>query len=314
MTPSYLARLLLLSSASFFLVQLAASALVAWIAPAAIERARAMDARRSARVLLTLRLLPTAFSTLIVVALCVPSYLRFEPRIAEEEVGVVCAAAAIFGAAICAAAMYRTLRALIRSILYVRQCGGRESNIAGEKVWIVPQSTGVALAGVMHPRLLISERAITELSGDQLAVALRHERAHRTSRDNLKRLLILLAPAIFPAQRTLELAWIKCAEWAADDRAAGGDPDRSVALAAALVSVARLQAGIAMPPLVTSLVEADEDLSLRVDRLLHATPINQPDLRFETIALSCAALLIASIACNPAGLHIVHQMLEKLLD
>jgi beta-lactamase regulating signal transducer with metallopeptidase domain len=273
-----------------------------------------MDARRAARVLLTLRLLPAAFSTLIVVALCVPSYLRFEPRMAEEEVGIACGAAAIFGVAICAAALYRTLRALIRSSLYVRQCGGRESNIEGEKVWIVPQSTGIALAGIMHPRLLISERAIAELSGDQLAVALRHERAHRISRDNLKRLLILLAPAIFPALRALELAWIQCSEWAADDRAAEGDPDRSVALAAALVRVARLQSGIATPALVTSLVEADEDLSLRVERLLHATPVRQPNLRFEKIALSCAALLIASIAFNPAGLHIVHQLLEKLLD
>jgi Zn-dependent protease with chaperone function len=314
MTPSYLARLLLLSSASFFLVQLLASALVAWIAPAAIERARTMRARRAARVLLTLRLLPAAFSTLIVVALCVPSYLRFEPRVAEEEAGMVCAAAAILGAAVFAAALYRTLRALIRSSLYVRQCGGRESNIGGEKVWIVPQSSGVALAGLMRPRLLISERAIAELSGDQLAVALGHERAHRASRDNLKRLLILLAPAIFPGLRALESAWIKCAEWAADDRAAEGDPDRSVALAAALVRVARLQSGAATPALVTSLVEADEDLSFRVDRLLHLPPAHESNLRIETIVLPCAVLLIASIACNPSGLHIVHQMLENLLD
>ena len=129
---------------------------------------------------------------------------------------MVCAAAAILGAAVFAAALYRTLRALIRSSLYVRQCGGRESNIGGEKVWIVPQEqSGVALAGIMRPRLLISERAIAELSGDQLAVALGHERAHRASRDNLKRLLILLAPAIFPGLRALESAWIKCAEWAA---------------------------------------------------------------------------------------------------
>jgi hypothetical protein len=78
--------------------------------------------------------------------------------------------------------------------------------------------------------------------------------------------------------------------------------------------VARLQSGAATPALVTSLVEADEDLSFRVERLLRATPVHQPNLRLETITLSCAALLIASIAFNPAGLHAVHQLLEKLLD
>ena len=57
----------------------------------------------------------------------------------------------------------------------------------------------------------------------------------------------------------LEQAWAKSAEWAADDQATSGDADRSAALAEALVIIARLQAGVAMPRLVTSLVEADED-------------------------------------------------------
>ena len=47
MTPSYLARLLLLSSASFFLVQLLASALVAWIAPT--RRSSAPESMRAPR-------------------------------------------------------------------------------------------------------------------------------------------------------------------------------------------------------------------------------------------------------------------------
>jgi len=314
MTPSYISRLLLLSSASFFLVQMMVGTLIAFVAPEAIRRAAGMRSERAARFLLTLRLLPSAFSATVVALLCVPSYLRFEPRIAEEEVGALCLAMAIFGAALFAAAIYRTVSALIRSSLYVRECRGVESSVEGERVWIVKQNAGLALAGIVHPRLLISEAAMSLLSRDQLAVALQHECAHRASRDNLKRLLMLLSPPVFPRLRMLEHAWIKSAEWAADDQAAGGDAHRSAALAESLVRIARLQTGIGMPRLVTSLVEADEDLSLRVDRLLEPEPVDESTLRGGAIALAGAALLIFSIAMNPSSMRMVHHALERLLD
>jgi Zn-dependent protease with chaperone function len=312
MTPSYLTRLLLLSSASFFVVLMFLAALVAWIAPAAIRRTSAMGPRRAARWLLTLRLLPAALSAIVVAALCVPSYLRFEPHATNEEAGAVSLTAAILGAAICALAIYRGSTALLRSALYLRRAGGRDSTVNGEKVRIVGDGAGLALAGIMHPRLLISERAIAGLSSDELAAALRHERAHGESRDNLKRLLIQLAPAIFSGLRTLEHEWVKRAEWAADDQATEGNAERSAALASALVRVARLQNCAAMPALVTSLVSADEDLELRVDRLLdRPKDAEPPNRRFETIALASAALLIGGLAMN---LRLVHVLLETLLD
>lgn len=303
MTPSYVVRLWLLSSAVFLLVQLFLGALIASIASWAVRRAQSMAPRRAAQCLLTLRLLPAASSAIIVALLCVPSYLRFEPRVASgEEIGFVCLAAAILGAGVCIVAISRALKALIRTALFLRRYGGARAH----------NGLGLALAGIFQPRLLISKNAIDELSSDQLAVALRHEHAHRVSRDNLKRLLILLAPAMFPGIRALERAWAKCAEWAADDRAAENDADRP-ALAAALVRVARLQSGLAMPPLVTSLVEADGDLAVRVNRLLHAAPVNVPGRRVEAIMLS-AFIVIAAIDVTPGALRIVHSLLERLLD
>jgi Zn-dependent protease with chaperone function len=311
MTPSYLSRLLLLSMGSFFLVWMAAGALVSWIAPVAIRRAGFMRPRRAARLLLTLRLLPATLAATIVALLCVPSYLRFEPHIPTEEAGFACLAAAILGVAICAFAIYKGASALLLSFVFLRRCGGRESVVAGEKAWIVADGAGLALAGIVHPRLLISERALQDLSADQLALALRHEHAHRASRDNLKRLLIQLAPAVFPRLRTLEDAWVRFAEWAADDQATARDPERSATLASALVCVARLQSDIALPPLVTSLVAADEDLAQRVDRLLDTPVLREPNRRFEAIAFGFAALLIGMLAVN---LRIVHTLLEGLLD
>ena len=306
MNPPYLVRLLLLSSASFFLVQLIVGTLIAFLAPAAIRRAGSMRPQPAARFLLTLRLLPAALSALIVAALCVPSYLRFEPRITEEKAGLLCLAAAILGAVFCALAISRTVAALVRSARYLRACDGRKSCIAGETVWIVKQSSGLALAGILHPRLLLSEAAMRQLTREQLIVALSHERAHRASRDNLKRLLLLLAPA---GLHSLEQAWAKYAEWAADDRAAQAESDRS-ALAEALVRVARLQAGISMPSLVTSLVEADEDLSARVHRLLNAAPVYEANPGRGTIAIAGILLLILSISMS--SLPFVHRLLERL--
>jgi beta-lactamase regulating signal transducer with metallopeptidase domain len=310
MTPSYFTRLLLLSSASFFIVQLIVTALVAWATPVAIRRASVMRPQRAARLLLGLRLLPTAFALLVVAAQCIPSYLRFEPGFAEEEVGIACLAAAILGAGIGAIAIYRASAALVRSSLYVRRCGGQESRIQGEQVWMIERGEGIALAGIGRPRLLISGKVIAALSSDQLTAALEHERAHQSSKDNLKRLLILLAPAIFPQLRKLEREWIKCAEWSADDRATAGDAGRAVALAEALVRVARMQSGLHTPVLMTSLIERNADLSERVDRLLRAETFPAANLRMEMFA----AIVVGGIVLNPASLGIVHQLLEKLLD
>jgi beta-lactamase regulating signal transducer with metallopeptidase domain len=312
MTPSYLTRLVLLSSALFFLAQIVFAAVVSLLTPMALQRAQSMRPRAAARWLLTLRLLPVALSALVVAGLCVPSYLRFEPRIAEEEVGFVCLAAAISGALLGVVALYRSLAALIRSASYVRQSRAVESRIEGEMVWVGQQNAGLALAGILRPRLLVSEQALRDLSAEQLAVALRHELAHRESRDNLKRLLILLAPSIFPRLRLLEKTWTRYAEWSADDRASAGDENRAATLAEALVRVARLQTGIAMPALVTSLVEADEDLSLRVDRLLAPTPLSAPGFRAGWLALP--VFLIAALAATPSALRLFHEVLEVLMD
>jgi hypothetical protein len=296
MTPSYVVRLLLLSSASFFLVHLLLGALAAWIAPAAVRRAEKMNPARAANVLLTLRLMPVGLSAIIVFALSIPSYLRFEPTSASEQAGAFCIAAAILGLLFSGVAVFRTASAFVRS-------SHSENQIAG-----------VALAGILHPRLLISDRARSELSADQLEVALRHEDAHRASFDNLKRLLLLLAPGLFPQQRALERVWAKYTEWAADDRAIGGDPDRAVTLAEALVCVARIQTGAGVPQLATSLVEPEEDLSIRVDRLLNAVQVNDPPVRTGLSGICGSATLLAIIAAYPGALRLVHSLLERLLD
>lgn len=312
MTPSYIARLLLLSSASFFLIQLALSVLAAFVAPKAILHAKAINARRGAQLLFALRILPVAASAFLVAALCVPSYFRFEPRSAEEEVGIACIFAAIFGVLFCAFGIAKAFAAVSRSNAYLRRLRTRKMDVAGETVWIVGHGSGLALAGAFSPKLLISERAFASLSESELAAALRHESAHRSSRDNLKRLLIELAPAMIPHLRSIERAWIECAEWAADDEAVNLDEDRAE-LAGTLVRVARLQSCEAVPALVTPLVGGGEDLSIRVNRLLTPPKLALGLSVGKPIAIS-SALLIATMAISPSASRFVHAVLERLLD
>lgn len=322
MTASYLLRLVCISLASFFLIHLAVALAVSLIAPSAIEAAGRMRPIRAARMLLALRLLPAAAAAVVVTVLCVPSYLWLEPRAASEEVGVRCLAAALLCLACLALAVARTWRAASRSIGYIRYCRivGRRTCLGSESspAWVVEgPAPFLVLAGIVRPRLVISSNVVAALPPEQLAVALRHEHAHRVSRDNLKRLLVLLTPDLLPFWRgfgVLDRGWARFTEWAADDRAVAGDSRRSLSLASALVRVARMGACPQTAPLVTSLLADNADLAARVDRLLRDAPRAADERPGVTLALAGTAALgcLLGATLQPATLQLVHGLLEHL--
>lgn len=325
MTLPYLLRLLCLCLASFFLVH-AALGMAAWlVAPAAIRLAEKMRPRMAARFLFFLRLLPAVFAAIVVLGLGVPSYLWLEPRATEESVGLACCAAALLGAAIWCVSIGRVLHAALRSSRYTLQCKriGRELIHEGA---CVPTSLldvevpVIALAGVFRPRVLVSRSVLNTLTPGQLDAALRHENAHRISRDNLKRFVFLLAPGVFPLTRGLvglEQAWARFSEWAADDEATRGDTRVSLLLAAALVRVARMgpapQPSVALSPLIAG----DRDLSARVERLLRAETAAPPPLWRRNALLSGLTVVASAIIVGamqwPAILRAAHEILERLI-
>jgi hypothetical protein len=322
----YWVRLLGLSLASFFLVNLVAGLVVSALATAAGRFAKRMGAREGARFLLVLRFVPLALGACVVGCLCVPSYLWMEPAEIDEPVSWLCLLAASLAVLAWLHAAARAVRAVVRSgrFLRLRPVSSRTICIDGETFPVTVTDSVEPLfaqAGIVRPRLLVSPRAVDAFPGEELACALRHEQAHGYSRDNLKRLAMMVAPEVLPFIRTmrpLERVWAGLAEWAADDHACGGSPQRSVSLAAALVRTARMSAPPAPPPaLVTALLASDEDLTVRVDRLLNpgvaAQSRNLSGGRGRTLAIAGCAFCAVIVMLHPVTLFFAHDVLERLV-
>jgi hypothetical protein len=322
MIVPYALRLLCLCLASFFLINALLGFAALIISRAAVRIAETMRPRNAARFLFTLRLLPAALGAGIVLGLCVPSYLWLEPEATSERVGWTCLVLAFLGAMGWLLSIARSAHAIAASAQCNRKwlTAGRDVLLLAESsqgVVIDEETPLLALAGVFRTRLIISDAVLRALSPDQLFVALHHEKAHRDSRDNLKRLLRLLAPdfvPFFPSCTLLDRAWGKLSEWAADDAAVQGDPRQALSLAEALLRVAQMGAGPQLSSLHTSLVAADQDLSGRVDRLLRMEPTGTV-LPLQTRSLAVRAGL-GMAACTvvfaawPAILSSVHGLLE----
>jgi hypothetical protein len=155
------------------------------------------------------------------------------------------------------------------------------------------------------------------LSAGQLAAALRHEEAHRVSRDNLKRLILLLAPGLLPGLHgfgAIERGWARFTEWAADDDAVAGDAHRSLSLAAALVRVARMGGSSPVSPLTAAFLGEGREISARVDRLLSPARTEPAHPRkYLTAAAITLTAVSAATMLNPATLQSAHRLIEQLI-
>ena len=331
MNAAYLFRLVCLSLASFFLVHGIAGAATALFSGTAIRIAGRMAPRSAARFLFVVRMLPSMLGLTVVLWLCVPSYLWLEPQIASERVGVACLLLAGLAAIVCSRSLVRTVRAISASTRLRNEWRRAGSNVlitveeshavVDEQAMVVQKKEPLlALSGFLRLRMVISQGVMTELSKEQLGVAMRHEMAHRDSRDNLKRLFLVLSPQFFPFANgfaALEKTWARFSEWAADDEAVQGDSQRALSLATALLRVARMGVRPQLSVLHTCLLPENNDLAARVDRLLRVEPLRIEKVsptRSRAIARGlCLAVSTLMVAGVPAILSSVHRFLEFFL-
>jgi hypothetical protein len=327
MNLPYFVKLFVFCAAFFFIIHGLMAVIVHFAASSTIRLAERMPSRRGARVVLYVRFFSAAFSIVAVLALCAPSYLLFEPRHTIEHLNLLFVIEALVGLAIGGTPIFRTLRSLIRSTRLIREIetAGRAILLPEEPYPALEVSAGppiFAMCGILHPRVVFSSDVRGALSAEQFDVALRHEQAHRSSRDNLKRVLLLLTPDVSPFSRCfadLENCWAKMSEWAADDDAILDDHSTAITLAEAVVRIARL--GVRpRSPIFASLVSGT-DLSARVDRLLMErlpAPKRSPQSLIEKTVLAvfgAASLIVTgTLALNlsPLILFAVHRVLEKI--
>jgi hypothetical protein len=324
MNLPYLSRLALICLSSFFLIEMILCLAVFLATPAAVRVAGQLRARLAASLTLSLRLLPAVGAAAAVALLCFPSYVSLERNKGMERVGPLCLIGSALGLGMLAWACARAAIGVARSRRFIRECKRTASAIRldeeSEPVFLSPSKTPlVALTGLLRPRLVISQPAINLLTADQLRVALQHEQVHRTSRDNLKRLLFLLAPVpipLLPRFTALERSWSRFSEWAADDQATAGRPSDSLLLAEALIRFARFATHIPASPLLSEFLPDPGDLKCRIERLLCDNQLHQEPrprrFRMKMIAFGVAALL-CPLLLNLPTLHFVHECLERLI-
>jgi hypothetical protein len=298
MAAPYLARLICLVLAATFLVHTGMAAAVAAISRRAAIRASALWPRSGANFLLVLRLLPVGAAFLFGCVSLV-SYLLYEPESVRERLAWSCVAAAVVGASVALAGLIRGFAAAVRSAKFLRGCREQDAPV-------------FLLAGIVRRRVTVTPSMRSALTPAEFDAAFRHEEAHGRSLDNLKRLAILAAPSVLPFGRQFRLLedhWRRLTEFAADDDAVAGSPDRAIALASALVRAGRVSSRIPPMTLATPLLAGSDELADRVRRLLDC-PVYQPPSR-KRIGPICMLAATLCAVCLPV-LPAVHAFLEAL--
>jgi beta-lactamase regulating signal transducer with metallopeptidase domain len=304
------ATLLLAMLAAYGLASLALTALVVVAWRAGLER---LDL--SADELLALRLVPCAGALLLVATVMLPAFLAHEPPQQVETIGVLGAALAALAVGFMLAAARRgwrasaTARRLLQGAAQLAErieCDGRHVDVLAIRHPIV------AAVGTLRPRIVAAESVRAACSSAEFRQVVAHEAAHIAARDNLKLLCLLASPDVLtwlPLGRSLATRWRTAAEYGADARSTGTDRHKRLALASALVKVARLTGEPMAPRVDLSLAVAADEVAGRVRRLL-APAEDAP--RRRHLKLLVPGLLVVPVAALPLY-ESIHGLLEALI-
>ena len=309
MNPELVLCLVLLGT--FGLINLLLSSLVALAWRAGLIRIATTSAD-----LLTVRLLPVAGGVLIVLTVVLPAFLRYEPQQEREAIGPWLVMLAAYALASLAHGIWRGWRACSSARTLLKNCGPARRLVVdnGREVRVVDVAEPiVAAVGAWRPRIVAAESVASACSPEEFRQVIAHEAAHISTRDNLKLLLLIVAPdalAWTPLDAALTDSWRAAAEREADRRATGDDPHRRVALASALVKVARLLNASDRVRCALNIAVALDDVPERVCELLEPPPHPLPPRVVH--ALAACAFLVPVVA--PPLYTLVHQLVELLVS
>jgi BlaR1 peptidase M56 len=285
----------LVAAAAYSLTSLTLALAVAALSPWIGAR------RLAAGELLTLRLLPGLGALVLVAAVVLPAFLTYEPSVRSETGGPLLWGLAGLALVMAGDALRRALSAHRATQALLRRCGPARRHIlrGGRSVAVVELAEPlVAVIGAWRGRIIAARRVVSECGAEELEQIVAHECAHLASHDNLKYLLLIVSPdflAWLPSGSALARRWRICAECEADQRATGSDPHKRLALASALIRVARLHRGpLAAVPAMSG---AADEVESRVRRLLAPAAAGRRGLH---AAWLLAGALLITVAALPA--------------
>jgi hypothetical protein len=273
--------------------------------------------RARAGELLILRLAPAVGAAFLTLAVALPAFLMHEPDHESETAGPLLVALAVLALATVCHGAVRGWRAWGATRALLRRCGPSTDSQAGpgRAVEIVDlHEPFAAVVGAWRPRILAAACLRAACSDEEFRLVIAHEAAHGSAHDNRKLLLQILSPdalAWMPAGAALTERWRAVAELDADARASGGDPRKRLALASALLKVARLSTGKTRArSLALSLPVAADNVAERVRVLLAPMPAAAP-IRLTTKRIAAVGLSIAVVSLPLYGL--VQAAIEALV-
>lgn len=318
-----------LALAALLAVNAVASALAALAWRAMRTRASLMPADVRARILFTLRILPSALAALFVFSLVVPAYVLLEPPHTGETVSMKLLLFATASAAGVMLALWRVARTWRVTRKFEREWMSHAEPVSVEGMEtpayrIRHRFPVIAVVGVLRPRLFIASQIFDELTPEELSAALAHERGHVEARDNLKRALLRAsedALLVAPLGRALARTWRKDSEMAADEFAASESPGAALNLASAIVKISRMIPAGARPtlPAGAHLLGEDEDgLSKRVRHLLKlaSAGVRARARRRPLLAWACRISLVAAFllaVTQTEVLAVTHTAIEQVV-
>ncbi len=301
------------------LVLVAAYAVISLLLSGAVAIAWQAARQRPAlasRDLLLLRLVPSGGAVLLTLTVVLPAFIVYEPSREVEEVGPLLMVAVAFALTMTGLGLSRGWRACSATWTLVRHCRAtdRRRGVTRPTVDIVDVPAPiVAVVGSWRPRILVAKSVFAVCSEVEFCQVIAHEVAHFKARDNLKLLLLVASPDVLgclPLGAVLMARWRSAAEFEADERATGVDPHKRLALASALVKVARLSTGADWLLPVLSMRVAFDDVAGRVRRLV--APASPAAAKYRLTALLTVALSFPVIGAPFHGL--VYRFFEALVE
>lgn len=304
---------------TFPLVLLAAYGLFNLLLSAAVALAWRAGLRRhltDAAAVLAVRLLPAMGSATVVLTVVLPAFLIYEPRHAHDQPGPLLVVSAVFSLLVLGDGVRRGLRAWRATHALVRGSQPLLAHPAGDdgaEISVINvKEPLVGVVGSWRQRIIAARSVATACDQEEFRQVLAHEAAHMDARDNLKLLMLLTMPdalAWLTTGSALTAQWRAATELEADERASGTDPRKRVALASALIKVARLSLASGRPRAASRVSTHFSGLEQRVLRLLAPSPAMHrafPGRRLLTCALLVPLLAVPLYAS-------VHRLIEVLV-